>query len=460
MMQIFDNVLMFILGILGLSFLVFIHEFGHFIVAKKNGVRVKTFSIGFGKKLIRFRRGETEYCISMIPFGGYVAMAGENPEEMLPGEEMDPGDFISKSVGVRAAIAFAGPFVNILFAFLLLAGLYMKGVQEPASDRLVVGFVGKESAAEIAGVLPGDTILSLEGAPIKGWDDFRERIGSRLGAPVPLEIHRDSEIFSLSLVPQELMIPKNDTSETMIGMGIGDAGIYPRHRVIVRETPVEGTQAFAAGIQKGDTIFEINRLHISSYEDVVKQVNQSNGADLHFTILRGADTLSIVTRAVLNKETDRYMVGIQMAYVMFQETHLVRRGPIEASLKAVSTSWKMTSSIFLYFKRLIQGQVKADAFSGPMTIVAVMGRVWMDGFDQFLMLLALISVNLGVMNLLPLAITDGGLLMFLALEKIRGRPLSQRKQAVIQKIAVLFFISFFVFITILDFEKIGLFIKR
>ncbi|MDR1759372.1 MAG: site-2 protease family protein, partial [Fibrobacter sp.] len=212
--------------------------------------------------------------------------------------------------------------------------------------------------------------------------------------------------------------------------------------------------------------------HISSYDDVVFQVNQSSGADLLFTILRGkvtvrgadtirgVDTIPITMRAVFDEESKRYMVGIQMAYVMFQETHLVRRNPVAASVKAAKTSWKMTSSIFIYFKRLAQGQVKADAFSGPVTIVAVMGRVWMSGFDQFLMLLALISVNLGVMNLLPLAITDGGLLMFLGIEKIRGRPLSQGKQVIIQKIAILFFISFFVFITILDFEKIGLFLKR
>ena len=122
-----QNVLMVVLGLIGLSFLVFIHEFGHFIVAKWNGVRVKTFSIGFGKKLLKFRKGETEYCISLVPFGGYVAMAGENPEGEGDGEDtsdLDERGFASKSVGARAAIAFAGPFVNILFAFLLFIVFY------------------------------------------------------------------------------------------------------------------------------------------------------------------------------------------------------------------------------------------------------------------------------------------------------------------------------------------------
>ena len=147
-----------------------------------------------------------------------------------------------------------------------------------------------------------------------------------------------------------------------------------------------------------------------------------------------------------------------MGYVLFRETKLVRRGPVEAFTKTCATSWKMTTSIFRYFKRMFQGQVKVDAFSGPVSIVAVMGNVWMSGFQEFLMLLALISINLGVMNLLPLAITDGGLLLFLGIEKLRGKPLSTKTQSIIQNVAAAFFISFFVFITILDFGKISLFL--
>jgi regulator of sigma E protease len=459
MANIFENIMMFVLGLFGLSFLVFIHELGHFLVAKKCGVRVNTFSIGFGKKLIKFRKGETEYCISVIPFGGYVAMAGEDPEDGKEGEELGPDAFVAKSVGVRAAIAFAGPFVNILFAFLLLIGLYLKGVEEADSERLVVGFVAQGSSAELAGVLPGDTIFELDGKPTLGWDDFRERVGIRLGAKVPFRILREGDTLSLTMVPQEMTIPSDDSLGKPIEMGVGDAGIYPRHRVVVRETPLSSTSAFIAGIQKGDTILEVNHRHITKYEDVVDIINGSNGGDLFFMLRRGNDTLLTSAQAKYNEEYKRYMVGINMTYVMFKETHLVQRNLPDATLKACGTSWKMTTSIFRYFKRMAQRQVKADAFSGPLTIVAVMGKVWMNGFDQFLMILALISINLGVMNLLPLAITDGGLLMFLALEKLRGHPVSRNKQLIIQKIAFAFFISFFVFITFLDFGKIGLFLK-
>ena len=333
------------------------------MVAKWNNVKVNTFSIGFGKKLIRYRRGETEYCISAIPFGGYVAMSGENPDTLEEGEVPDERDFVAKSVGARAAIAFAGPFINIVFAFALLMVLYMVGVQEPATNELIVGFVAKDSPAA------------------------------------------------------------------------------------------------AAGIQPGDTIFEINGEHISRYEEVVRIIDGSKGETVNVTVIRNGDTLTKPLTPAYNEEYKRYMVGIQMGYVLFRETKIVRRGPVEAFTKTCATSWKMTTSIFRYFKRMFQGQVKVDAFSGPVSIVAVMGNVWMSGFQDFLMLLALISINLGVMNLLPLAITDGGLLMFLGIEKLRGKPLSTKTQSIIQNVAAAFFISFFVFITILDFGKLSLFLK-
>ncbi len=459
MESILDNLVMFILGLIALSFLVTIHEFGHFIVAKWNNVKVNTFSVGFGKKLFRFKHGETEYCISAIPFGGYVAMAGENPDRIEEGAVPTERDFLGKSVGARAAIAFAGPFVNIVFAFLLLLILYMVGVQEAYNKNLIIGFVAKNSSAEIAGIQPGDTITAMNGKPTQGWDDFREQIGVSLGAEVALEVHRGGSPLTLVVIPQELVIPAEDSTGSPIKMGIGDIGIYPRNRVIVREPPVAGSAAEKAGIATGDTIFEINGEHISRYEEVVRIIDGSKGETVNVTLIRNADTITVPLTPSYNEDYKRYMVGIQMGYVMFREMKTVRRGPVEAFTKTCATSWKMTTSIFRYFKRMFQGQVKVDAFSGPVSIVAVMGNVWMSGFQDFLMLLALISINLGVMNLLPLAITDGGLLMFLGIEKLRGKPLSLKTQSVIQNVAAAFFISFFVFITIMDFGKLSLFLK-
>lgn len=459
MEHVLDNVLMFVLGLIGLSFLVTIHELGHFLVAKWNNVKVNTFSVGFGKKLFKFRKGETEYCISAIPFGGYVAMAGENPDSFKDGRAPGERDFTGKSVGARAAIAFAGPFINVVFAFILLMILYMVGVQEPVNKELIIGFVGKESPAATAGIQPGDTITAVNGKPTQGWDDFRELIGVSLGANVELEVHRGGEPLMVTVVPEELVIPAKDSTGSVTKMGIGDIGIFPQNRVVVRDAPFAGSAAEKAGIQALDTLFEINGQHIGRYEDVVRMIDGSKGEEVKVTVIRAGDTLTLPMKAVYNEETKRYMVGIPLGYVLFRETHLVRRGPIEAFQKTCATSLKMTTSIFRYFGRLFKGQVKVDAFSGPVSIVAVMGNVWMSGFQDFLMLLALISINLGVMNLLPLAITDGGLLMFLGIEKLRGKPLSTKTQTIIQNVAAAFFISFFVFITILDFGKLSLFLK-
>ncbi|MCF0222641.1 MAG: RIP metalloprotease RseP [Fibrobacter sp.] len=458
MESILDNILMFALGLVGLSLLVTIHELGHFLVAKWNNVKVDTFSIGFGKKLIRFKKGETEYCISAIPFGGYVAMAGENPDKLEEGQAPGERDFMGKSVGARAAIAFAGPFINIVFAFVLLMILYMVGVQEPVQKELVVGFVGKNSPAEVAGILPGDTITAINGKATDGWDDFREQIGVSLGANVELDIRRSGNV-KLTVVPEELVIPARDSAGSEKKMGIGDIGIFPQNRVIVREAPFAGSAAEKAGIKALDTLFEINGQHIGRYEDVVRIIDGSKGEEVQVKVIRNGDTLVLPMKAAYSEETKRYMVGIPLGYVLYREMHEVRRGPVEAFQKTCATSWKMTTSIFRYFGRLFKGQVKVDAFSGPVSIVAVMGNVWMDGFQNFLMLLALISINLGVMNLLPLAITDGGLLMFLLIEKLRGKPLSLRTQTIIQKVAAAFFIGFFLFITVLDFGKLSLFLK-
>ena len=458
MESILDNILMFALGLVGLSLLVTIHELGHFLVAKWNNVKVDTFSIGFGKKLIRFKKGETEYCISAIPFGGYVAMAGENPDKLEEGQAPGERDFMGKSVGARAAIAFAGPFINIVFAFVLLMILYMVGVQEPVQKELVVGFVGKNSPAEVAAIVPVDTITAINGKATDGWDDFREQIGVSLGANVELDIRRSGNV-KLTVVPEELVIPARDSAGSEKKMGIGDIGIFPQNRVIVREAPFAGSAAEKAGIKALDTLFEINGQHIGRYEDVVRIIDGSKGEEVQVKVIRNGDTLVLPMKAAYSEETKRYMVGIPLGYVLYREMHEVRRGPVEAFQKTCATSWKMTTSIFRYFGRLFKGQVKVDAFSGPVSIVAVMGNVWMDGFQNFLMLLALISINLGVMNLLPLAITDGGLLMFLLIEKLRGKPLSLRTQTIIQKVAAAFFIGFFLFITVLDFGKLSLFLK-
>jgi regulator of sigma E protease len=416
-------------------------------MAKYFGVRVRVFSIGFGKKLFTVRRGGTEYCLSVIPFGGYVAMAGENPDEK--NDTSKPDDFSAQPIRARAAIAFGGPAVNVIFAVLILFVLYMVGVQEPITDRLIVGFVEENSPGSLVGIVPGDTIISLDGAPIKGWDKFREEVGTRIGAPVKLSIaSADGKRNERIVIPQELR-----------DLGIGWAGIHPRHRVIVAMEPEPSSAAGSAGIHQGDTILSVSGVFVTTHKDVVDPINLSKGKPVEVKTLRGADTLSFMISPRYNESEKRYMVGIQMGLFAMNETVLVRRGPIAAGIKSLQTSWQLATSIFRYLGRMVQGQVKPKALSGPVGIVPIIGLSWLESFQTFLMMLALISVNLGVMNLLPLAITDGAILMFLGLEALRGRPLSRKLQAQIQQVATFVFIGLFVYLTFQDLSRITMFLR-
>jgi len=436
-----------ILGLIGLSVLVFIHELGHFLMAKHYGVRVRAFSIGFGKKLFVWKRGETEYCLSIIPFGGYVAMAGENPDDDT--HDPQPSDFSAQPIRARAAIAFAGPAINIVFALLTLTILYMVGTPEPITDKLIVGFVEEGSPSSKVGIVPGDTIIGINGAKAQGWDKFREEVGTSIGSPVRLTLKTiTGESVDKTIIPEEFR-----------DFGIGWAGVHPRHRVVVALDPEKGTPASMVGVHKGDTILSVSGLFVTSHDDVVTPVGKSQGKPTEFKMLRGADTLSLWLTPRYNESEKRYMIGVQLGLFAMNETKIVRRGPVDAVVQSCKTSWQLSTSIFRYLSRMAQGQIKPKALSGPIGIIPIIGLSWLESFHSLMLMLALISINLGVMNLLPLAITDGGILFFLGIEAVRGKPISRTVQARIQQIATAFFISLFLYLTIQDLSRFSMFLR-
>ena len=439
-----------ILGLLGLSLLVFIHELGHFLLAKFCGVRVLTFSIGFGKKLLKINKNGTIYCISAIPFGGYVAMAGENPEQI---REDRPDDFHVQPIWKRALIAFAGPAFNIVFAYALLTGIYMLGNPEPVSDKLVVGIVEQESAAEEAGILAGDTIFTIDGKKANGWEKLREEMGISIGRNIVLEIGTKEGRKTVNIVPKELR-----------DLGIGTAGIHPRHRVFAAIEPLEDSPAGKAGIKQNDTILSVDGYLIGYYQDMIDMVGASNGEAVEIMYSRlqkngETDTLKAFIKPLWNEEAQRYLIGIQMGLAQFDELQVVHKPLGAALVMAAQKSFNMGTSVFRYIHRIIIGEVKLKAMSGPVGIVQVIGLIWLENLQKAVFLLALISINLGVMNLLPLAITDGGVLLFLLVEKIRGKPLSQKNQARIQQGAMAFFIALFVYITFVDLSRGSMLMK-
>ncbi len=257
----------------------------------------------------------------------------------------------------------------------------------------------------------------------------------------------------MNIVPKELR-----------DLGVGTAGIHPRHRVFAAAEPLEDSPAGKAGLKQNDTILSVDGYTIGYYQDMIDIISASDGNAVEVVYLRAqengtTDTLNASINPLWNEEAERYLIGIQMGLAQFDELQVVHK-PLGAALAmAAKKSISMGTSVFRYIHRIIIGEVKFRAMSGPVGIVQVIGLVWLENLQKAVFLLALISINLGVMNLLPLAITDGGLLLFLLIEKIRGKPLSQKNQARIQQAATSFFIALFIYITFVDLSRGSMLMK-
>jgi regulator of sigma E protease len=423
-------------GLVGLSFMVFIHELGHFLAAKWSGVKVHTFSIGFGKKLLRFKRGDTEYCLSAVPFGGYVAMAGENPDE---GGYGNTDEFRVKPVPVRIFIAIAGPAANLIFAVFILFCLYLVGVQEPKYS-MIVGNVEKESAAEKAGVLPGDEILSFRGKPMKDWEAFITDAAMEGGNAHPLQIRRGGQDATLMLTPE--MHPR---------FGVALTGILGEWEVKVHKV-MPDMPAEKGGLREGDVIESIDGTKIPSSTALVEMVNGSKGRSLDFALRRNDEKVRIALTPQFDKSSERYLIGIYPANVV--PTQLVKRGVLASAKASVTKTGEHATLVFRTFGKIITGQVHLKALSGPIGIVQMIAGSLRQSLQKFLEFMALLNTNLGVLNLLPLAITDGGLVLFLLVEAVRRKPLSLRTQGVINRLGISFFVMLFLFVTFHDFLRI------
>jgi regulator of sigma E protease len=429
------------IGLIGLSFMVFIHELGHFAVAKWVGVKVHTFSIGFGKKLIKFKRGDTEYALSAIPFGGYVAMAGENPED---GGYGNSDEFRNKSIPARLAIAVAGPLANLIFAFIILFGLYLSGVQEPKVS-MVVGEVEEASAGLAAGVRPGDEILELNGKPQEGWEQFMQDVAMEGGHAVPLKIRRDGKDTTLSL-----------TSEINPKFGIAFSGITGEAEVVVAKV-IAGKPAAAAGLKEGDKIISVDSIRIPSATALIDMVNGSKGQPITISIVRAEEKKDILVTPILDETSKRFIVGIYPGLVV--PTVLVKRGMGEAFQKSLSKNYESGTMVLRTLSGIITGKIKLKALSGPIGIVQMIAGSLRQSLQKFLEFMALLNTNLAVLNILPLAITDGGVVMFLLLEAIRRKPLSLNTQGIINRVGFSFFLLLFLFVTFQDIIRIPWFLN-
>ena len=430
-----------IIGIFGLSLVVFFHESGHFMAAKLCGVKVLTFSIGWGKKLFSFRKGDTEYCISLLPMGGYCKMKGE---EILDDDTVyeDNHDSLSTAPAWKKAIIyFAGPFMNLVFAIICCSIVWMGGITttSPPNRIVLASEYAQESgpfAADQAGLKTGDYITAVNGKSIEHFQDLREAIATKAQEKLDMTVDRDGEIIKLAITP------KLDKST-----GAGQVGIYPWIDPVVGNIK-EGSSAYIAGLKTGDTILSANGEKVTQYMDFVK-VLWTKPAKIDLVVLRNG------TEKRLTQVLDYNDDGLVDPGLSFQ-MQTYRSEPLnifQAVHKGISESFKTLSLTVRSLKLLFAGVNLNQAVSGPIRITYMLGEITTQGFAEgisaglamFLNFVALINIALFFMNLLPIPALDGGQIFFCFIEMIRGKKFQPKIAVRYQVIGFAFLITLMIF---------------
>lgn len=396
---------------IAIGILVFLHEFGHFIAAVLAGVRVETFSIGFGPKLLRFRLARTEFAVSAVPLGGYVKMSGEDPEK----PSLAPYDFYAKSPQRRILIALAGPFMNLLTAFLFFALAFQMGRYLPSYqvERPVVGKVLSEGVP----LEPGDVILAIDGKPIKDWAEFSRIVAVNPGARLRVTVERDSRRLEVSV----------DVGTT--DDGLGSVPVLPAVKPIVGRV-IKGSPAERAGFEPGDVILSINGKRIKVWDDVVSTIGNSKGAPVVVRVLRNGRELSITAQPEFNRKLGRFTVGIvpevKLVFVRYEGFDAVKRGAREFLLQS--------ETFFSFLGKLLSGSASVRSLGGPIAIAEIAGKAGSAGLSNFVYFLGFISLQLGYFNLFPLPVLDGGLILMFLFELLKGGAVSPKLRERFQQV--------------------------
>jgi regulator of sigma E protease len=426
-----------------LGFMILIHEFGHYAVAKWLGVRVEVFSIGFGKRLIGFRKGETDYRIAAIPLGGYVKMSGENP---MDERTDDPREFLNHSRWHRFLIAVAGPVMNILLAVFLLTTVYMVHYEYPVylDKPAVVQGVRKDSPAARAGIQAGDRIVKIEGVdnPDPTWEQVQPRVWMSPNQPLAVTISRGDQVLEKTLMPKAVT-----TSE------VGSAGWFPEEPVVIGRLD-SGLPAAKAGMKENDKIVAMNGQPVPSIESMIESLQQSKDQPVDITVARGDQTLSFHLQPVLSPTEDPKEQRYRLGFVNKGVTKVVKL-PFPAALSLSLEQNKKYSLLILELaKKMVQRKISMRAISGPIGIAQDAGyAAQQKGWTPLMELTAGISLNLGIFNLLPIPILDGGVILFLLIEGLMRRDISMNIKERVYQAAFVFLVLFAVMVIYNDLMK-------
>jgi regulator of sigma E protease len=395
---------LFVLGVL-----IFVHELGHFLAARRHGVRVLVFSLGFGPKVLKVKRGDTEYCVSAIPLGGYVKMAGENPEDPRSGQ---PDEFLSKTKWQRFQILFAGPAMNILLAVVVTAFvLGIQGVRIPVyfDEPAVIGSVISGSPAEKAGLTRGDRIISVSGDTIATWRDLELAIG----------IRRPNRDISVTVLRNSQPVTMNVRPVAEGRYEVSEIGVLPdANPLILRVLP--GDRAEKAGLQAGDIILAINGERMATRAQLIAVISDSGDKPIQITVRRGEGEQTVT--ATPEQKGARGWLGVELS----EPTKSFTPGPFEAVKLSVEHNIESSGNIFRTLGGLFTGETSVRQLQGPVGIAQLSGESAQEGFITLLSLMAMLSINLGILNLMPVPVLDGGHILIMALEGIARRDFSMQ----------------------------------
>ena len=396
----------FLYFLLVLGVLIFVHELGHFLVARWYGVRVLTFSLGFGPKILKLNRGGTEYCISLIPLGGYVKMAGETVADERDG---DPDEFLSKSKWIRFQVYLAGPAMNVLLAVVVMIGVLSRGANVPEylTQPPVVGVVQPDSPAERVGIAVGDRILAVNGREMPTWDALSLAVLPKAGQELTINIDRAGQRQTLQIVPEAV-----DKYE------MGSLGVLPRLRPEIMEVH-PGRPAAAAGLQAGDVVVGIDGRPAPSREDLVGVFKQSPSKQVVLDVERAGQTIQVPV-------TPEGVEGAAMIGATISTYEVTPTDPtlLEAVPLGITQTWDTAKRIVIDLKGLFTGETKVKQLMGPIAIADLSGTAGSLGPIAILNLMAMISLNLALLNLMPVPVLDGGQMAILLLEGAARRDFS------------------------------------
>ena len=430
----------FVMGIV-LGFMILIHEFGHYAAAKYFGVRVEVFSIGFGKRLIGFRKGETDYRISAIPLGGYVKMSGENPMDDRTG---DPGEFLSHPRWQRFIVALAGPAMNVLLAIGLLTGVYMAHFEYPTylDGPAVIGWVNAKSAAEKAGILIGDRVTKIDDISNPTWEQIEVKAALSPNQPLNFTIERDGKTFEKEIIPEPIGVHQ-----------YGNLGLDPKEPNVILTMVESGMPAKEAGMKVGDSILTVNGQPIPAIAAMIDMLSRTKDQPLQIVVLRGGQQLTFNVKPMLAPSgpsgESSYRIGIAS-----NPTKVVKLSLPQAFRRSLEDNKKSSFLILELLRKMAERKVSMRQVDGPIGIGSAVGEAAREaGWTPLLLITAAISLNLGIMNLLPIPILDGGVILLLFVETLMQKDISLPIKERIYQAAFVFLVLFAVMVIYNDIVK-------